>query len=348
MLDRLIKNAPTFIDILPVFIDILDNSEIAALREVDRATNKALDNYFSKLALPYRSIFHFFLNNHQFFLIELDDLKIRMQKSIDEKKQEGFDDKTINDTIIPKKTNRIKDLIRSCWDQYYGTYTQSISIHPALIYKLRDKRDGVITKQELLNFKRGEKISAVCRLYRPRLHSWTQNLCWLLGLVHKKRSFIVFSNINKENIYRINKVTQHSAFAREIASLIKAGYKINLHSGFLDRISLFPETGKDYLLDLMQLNMATDKIDEAIQKVVDRADMIAGLLGIPSSYSQTLYSLDIQSKNSDPQPSKEGIAESSTSFSSGSLFSSNASEATKTHSNLDELLNIENLMVQKL
>lgn len=290
MLDFVLKTIPEFSQ---TFLAILNDREIAALRRLNKTTLNALTDYFSKLAVPYRSVFHLFLVNHDFFIDQLHEMIAKMIMHIEDLETEGFPSDRINNETIPYHYGRIENLVQASWHQYHRTTLENTSIFPALIYKLRERSSKKITDSDMAHFAQGENVIATGRLYSTAVHTWVENLSWLLALIHKKRSFIIFSALNDKNLYRTNNPDEPSAFAREIGSIMKAGYQVGIHRDMLNKIVLFPNYNKEYLLTLNQLNAATiQELDDGIEKVIVQAHKIVKQLNMSDSYACTLYSLN--------------------------------------------------------
>lgn len=117
---------------------------------------------------------------------------------------------------------------QTIWMDAYACYMKtklSHSVNPAILYKLGEVKMAIreieADQQECL------KLSG--RQYDPREHTWRTNQVWMMAQIHKGRSFIVLSDATRQHVYRRTKGKDDevSAFGREIAIAIKAGYTID-------------------------------------------------------------------------------------------------------------------------
>jgi hypothetical protein len=118
--------------------------------------------------------------------------------------------------------------IEDSWELYQSIFTAD-KTHLAYIYKLRPQTgpntSALETSYELKN--------AGC-VYDPKIHFWEMNLVWLLGNIHSGRSFVICSDVSAEHMLRTdinitnlrkkNATRTYSAFAKEMAAILKSGY----------------------------------------------------------------------------------------------------------------------------
>lgn len=135
--------------------------------------------------------------------------------------------------------------LTNAWRLYHAV-TSSVDLNPAFFYKLCDadqlSHDGIFNQ-----FGDNEDIYATGRIYQPIVrtwnssnytidgaHVWDTNLVWLLSNLHIERSFILCSELSSQNIKRREFPNVYSALAREVGTVIKAGYKISINNnGFV-------------------------------------------------------------------------------------------------------------------
>lgn len=125
-----------------------------------------------------------------------------------------------------------ENILMTCaWNEYKKTI-DSGSMLPAILYKLREKV-AITHSATFRDFAAGEDLKDKGRQYAPQnTHAWDANQAWLLAQIHKGRRFALFSPPSNNNVYRIINHQKHkddySAFAREIAAVMKAGYTLFL------------------------------------------------------------------------------------------------------------------------
>lgn len=96
----------------------------------------------------------------------------------------------------------------------------------SVIYKMRKRR------LKAKEYARGENIWKQGRVYTPgrpeeKKHDLDVNLVWTLAQIHAERSIVVLSSITAENLMRYDFPEQYSAFAKELGSFYKAGYRVS-------------------------------------------------------------------------------------------------------------------------
>lgn len=119
-----------------------------------------------------------------------------------------------------------KHFLNTAWSIYQQTMN-SASMKPALIYKMKDlselEANGIMNQ-----FSDGENIYKEARIYTPfNMHTWGVNKVWLLAQIHKGRPFTIHSELKDKYIRRELNQNCYSAFAKEIATAMKAGYIIH-------------------------------------------------------------------------------------------------------------------------
>lgn len=104
-------------------------------------------------------------------------------------------------------------------------------------------------------------------------HSLRVNLSWVLGLVHQKRNVLVLSEVISFNIWRNDGNVrpgktdlEFSAFAAEMAALVRVGYEVRLEGGqiIFDSRSL-QEVNQ---LEISDITPGIDDYVQALHKVV--------------------------------------------------------------------------------
>lgn len=135
---------------------------------------------------------------------------------------------------------------------------------PVFFYKLRHRDVIGGNEARYFNYENDEQLKYAKEqgvIYDPpdKKHSWLVNLAWVFGIVEKSRIIIINTPISKYYIFRegiANKnLNNFSAFAREIAVVIKAGYQIEIFEEC--RLKLIPP--------INPLNCILDEIDSTIE-----------------------------------------------------------------------------------
>lgn len=125
-----------------------------------------------------------------------------------------------------------RDYLESAWRVYNRTLNSN-SKRPAILYKLREKGAAVM-HAELSGDNEDECPFTTQRIYGPTIHTWPVNQVWCLAQIHMGRKFVIFSSTTDENLFHKNHSYQnprgYSAFAREIAVAVHAGYLVRLNT----------------------------------------------------------------------------------------------------------------------
>jgi hypothetical protein len=98
------------------------------------------------------------------------------------------------------------------------------------LYKISEKEE--LGKEDEIFWGLSKDELAFCKnigqIYDPNgKHSWEVNMAWLQGVFEVERKVIIYSPL-KMKYFKRREGDRFSAFAREIAVLIKAGYKPNI------------------------------------------------------------------------------------------------------------------------
>lgn len=147
----------------------------------------------------------------------------------------------------------------------------------SFLYKLRIM-EYAGSETDFFNMSQEELKNAKQRgiIYNPDgKHTWGRNLSWLLGLINKKRDLVIFSNIIDKNIWRKDFVPeseedmedkQFSAFSREIAAAMKAGYAIEIKDASILLKCENPQADK---LRIDQIDPSFEEIENSLVKVMN-------------------------------------------------------------------------------
>lgn len=129
----------------------------------------------------------------------------------------------------------------AAWKLYSKTAV-STSFYPAMLYKLKDLTllfdNGLIQ-----SFSKGEDLFSTGRKYCPVEHAWDTNQVWVLAQIHKGRAFTMLSELSPQYVMRGNYPGVFSAFAKEVAMAIKAGYEVSINAAH--QIQLNPDKYTD-------------------------------------------------------------------------------------------------------
>lgn len=117
-----------------------------------------------------------------------------------------------------------KKYFAKAWELYNNTLSSS-SFKPAALYKMKDW-EGLFKNGKIRDFADHENLGVTGRIYCPGdVHVWSVNRSWLLAQFHKGRSFQLLSEVNVDVKLSDNPLT-FSSFAKEITSVLQAGYEI--------------------------------------------------------------------------------------------------------------------------
>lgn len=110
-----------------------------------------------------------------------------------------------------------------------------------------------------------------------KIHTWLNNLAWMLANFHKSSEFIIFSEISETHLHRKTEgfLNDVSGFAREIALATKFGYKFFLDKG---RLKMLPPTDSDVINKLSVKNawMTDDEVRLVYLHAKNRVDKLFG------------------------------------------------------------------------
>lgn len=149
-------------------------------------------------------------------------------------------------------------------------YQEAISSNGiAFFYKLRNKETFGIDRDERFFYTKGI-------VYDPNgKHTWHVNLSWVLGLIHRKKKIIINSQVLAYNVWRKDfvpednaqlKLSQFSAFSREIASVMKIGYSIGMQDDCM--ITLSPPKEDHSRFKLVDINPTADEVEASIKQIL--------------------------------------------------------------------------------
>jgi hypothetical protein len=100
----------------------------------------------------------------------------------------------------------------------YSVVMHSDNNGPAILYKVKDIFDMPPSW--------GTASFTLDRIYKPCGHTWNNNSVWMLAHIHKQSEFMVMSAVTTSNLMRSNEPGRYSAFARELATAMLAGYQV--------------------------------------------------------------------------------------------------------------------------
>lgn len=184
---------------------------------------------------------------------------------------------TANSNVyFSKKT--LKEAVR-----LYLTTISTTNNEAAILHK---RREGVTNNAKLLAlFSCGDDLLKTTRIYDPQVpHAWNINAAWALAQIHKKRPFVMLSELYDTYIFRAN--GKYSALTKEITSAIsKALYTIgntkmlDSEYGFKHIIYLMPSTNPK--MDVYQLTVkdllefSDTEFTHAIEEVISQISLEA-------------------------------------------------------------------------
>lgn len=159
-------------------------------------------------------------------------------------------------------------------------------------YKLR-RRDEFTNgnsarENQFFDVNNHEEAKRVGQIYDPLgKHEWHVNLSWVLGIIHQKRDIVLLTPVTAQNIWRKDtepktevelKKMPFSAFAREIAVAIKAGYRIHIRANQPICLSLRenPDNVSEPLPDTS--NFTLSMIDPSNEEVLNTIHGITRIL----------------------------------------------------------------------
>lgn len=146
----------------------------------------------------------------------------------------------------------LKTTLTRSW-QYYCEIINNNNNEDAILHKLRGDEINFFYD---MKFK--SQMEADGRVYSPRLfHNWSTNAVWMLANIHKGRAFVIISPLHDKYLHRVYSTASTSAFAREIAAAMQAGYTVSVLN---DRyLKLTPPAAGAYL----QVKMSDMKLSHA-------------------------------------------------------------------------------------
>jgi hypothetical protein len=137
---------------------------------------------------------------------------------------------------------------------------------------------------------------AMGRVYDPvddKYHNWDVNLRWLLGIIQRSRTVEINTPTSKEYIYREGRGETFSAFAREIATVMKAGYQTEFSEE--GQLKLTPPLHDLSKLTLQDINPTKEETESAIQTVLlTTLEKISSIYGVeePSGINSLPHLID--------------------------------------------------------
>lgn len=159
-----------------------------------------------------------------------------------------------------------KSYFNNAWDVYYSSFISG-SQKSIILYKLSE-RQFLNASGELEKLADHEDMLATGRMYAPiSKHAWDVNKMWVKAQIELGREAKIYSNFSYKNIYRTNHPSMYSAFMKEIALLIKAGYNVShiepivINSKTVNTITLSPPNPKK-ILTMDDLDPTTQDIEE--------------------------------------------------------------------------------------
>lgn len=117
----------------------------------------------------------------------------------------------------------LKATLTRSW-QYYCEIINNDNNEDAILHKLRGDEINFFYTVKLKS-----QMTADGRVYSPRLfHNWSTNAVWMLANIHKGRAFVIISPLHDKYLHRVYSTASTSAFAREIAAAMQAGYTVSV------------------------------------------------------------------------------------------------------------------------
>lgn len=160
---------------------------------------------------------------------------------------------------------------------------------PAYLYKLKD------AAQISWGSPYWDQMKTQGSVYAPEVHHWAMNSVWMLAHLHKRNKFHIISQVNQKNLMRSNNKAKYSAFAKELATAMNAGYIVTKVTIRFSRITivLSPTRSRDGALSLSLKDCAAS--DESCRKGIELFN--ASLLNF-SLTQVDLYEIIKPNKNS--------------------------------------------------
>jgi len=143
-----------------------------------------------------------------------------------------------------------RDYLYYSWSDY--NFITMGAREPAYLYKLNPINDP-------LPF----HMMGDGHVYSVKNHCWAYNQIWLLANMHAGNEFIVFSAVSDEHLLVPNS-NNHSAFAKEIACVMKVGYApTKLNDGTL--ILMPPHQAQLVKLKIADVKVTNDEIKNSFR-----------------------------------------------------------------------------------
>ena len=148
-----------------------------------------------------------------------------------------------------------------------------------VFYKLSEKPEFASTDEEYFWSLPGSLSATEARtqgcVYDPEgKHTWEVNLFWLRGLIEKKRLVLLYSRFTVKNIWKSGGIPRKpetmgqgvfSAYMKEIATALKAGYKISISEGN----EIFLRKMDAEAVDTSRLDPTREEIEGTIKTLID-------------------------------------------------------------------------------
>jgi hypothetical protein len=147
------------------------------------------------------------------------------------------------------------------------------------LYKLRRIQSDARSDEDFFQMQTADEVKKakeIGAIYNPDgKHTWEANISWILGIVHAKRDVKLYSEIIAKNIWRKDVVPKNdknigdvpfSAFARELAALMKAGYQLAMQDdGFIHLTCNQSDTSQ---LKIPDINPTPQEVQESLKKII--------------------------------------------------------------------------------
>lgn len=156
--------------------------------------------------------------------------------------------------------------LMTAWDEYNKTIISQSKL-PAMLYKIKHL-STIALLFTFTKFQKKEDLRDEGRKYAPNFHNWAINQAWVLAQIHKGRRFILFSPVTDDTVFRQpshqKRANDYSAFAREIAALMKAGYHLFANDSY--QLELRPSQQMDLTsITFDDISADDDEVKEAVK-----------------------------------------------------------------------------------
>lgn len=260
------------------YVDYLSDKDKLTVRLVNKACRDAVKH---RQSAPYHTRAQFICALTGIFLFDLSDLSrtnpdTSLSLTLNIFKIWAFELRLngYSLSVIEKPASRSVEnvTLTDSWKLYLQTLS-SASHQPAMLYKLKH-RHYILGSNTHEKFRLGENIIETARLYAPLKHTWVVNQTWVLAQIHKARRFVLFSPVTANTVLRQphhqRGSRQFSAFALEIAAIIKSGYEISRNQ--YHRIELSPKA------DVNLLAVTYDDLTVTDYEVMHAIGQIQGIM----------------------------------------------------------------------